>query len=103
MNFAYSKRMALIWTLVDQDFLTTDFHSSKSCLFLVSTSSSFLEFCRTKEQLGTKMAIFKPQQEGSNLDQIQKYFIYDIYWDQYQGLRTPMFWLNVLFQKAAPP
>jgi hypothetical protein len=29
--------MAEFWTLVDQDFLTTDFHSSKSFFFLAST------------------------------------------------------------------
>jgi hypothetical protein len=26
-----------------------------------------------------------------------------VYWDQYQGFKTPAFWLNVLFQKVAPP
>jgi hypothetical protein len=29
--------MAEFWTLVDKDFLTTDFHSSKSYFFLVFT------------------------------------------------------------------
>jgi hypothetical protein len=29
--------MAEFRALVDQDFLITDFHSSKSCIFLVST------------------------------------------------------------------
>jgi hypothetical protein len=43
------------------------------------------------------MAIFEPQQEGSNLDQIQKYFVW---WDQYQGFETPLFWLNVFFSKS---
>jgi hypothetical protein len=72
-------------------------------------SSSFLAFCRTKMQLGPKMAIFEPQQEGSNLDQIQKYFVwcigywYMVYWDQYQGFKTPAFWLNVFFKKPLHP
>jgi hypothetical protein len=26
-----------------------------------------------------------------------------VYWDQYQGFKTSAFWLNVFFQKAAPP
>jgi hypothetical protein len=39
-------------------------------------SRSFLAFYRTKVQLGPKMAIFEPQQEGSNLDQIQKYCVW---------------------------
>jgi hypothetical protein len=30
-------KMAEFWILVDQDFLTTKFHSSKSYFFLVST------------------------------------------------------------------
>jgi hypothetical protein len=47
------------------------------------------------------MAILEPQKEGA-LDQIQKYF-YGVYWDQYQNFKTLAFWLNVLFQKAAPP
>jgi hypothetical protein len=34
--------MADIWTLVDQEFLTTDFHSSKSWVFLVSTHSELI-------------------------------------------------------------
>jgi hypothetical protein len=29
--------------------------------------------------------------------------LYGVYWDQYQGFKTPAFWLNVFFQKAAPP
>jgi hypothetical protein len=35
-------------------------------------------FCNkgARVQLGPKMAIFEPQQEGSNLDQIQKYFVW---------------------------
>jgi hypothetical protein len=34
--------MAEIWTLVDQDFLTTNFYSSKSCFFLVSTHPALM-------------------------------------------------------------
>jgi hypothetical protein len=86
--FGIFLKMTEFWTFVDQDFLITNFHSSKSNFFLVSThsglihsvknrrSSSFLAFCRTKVQLGPKMAIFEPQPEGSNLDQIQKYFVW---------------------------
>jgi hypothetical protein len=60
----------------------------KKLFFLVSTHLGLIyceksniqqfqqAFCRTKVQLGPKMAIFEPQQEGSNLDQIQKYFVW---------------------------
>jgi hypothetical protein len=75
---------------VDQDFLTTDFHSSKSCFFLVSTHpglincktrrpSSFLALFRTnKVQLGPKMAIFELQQEGQTLTKF-KNILYGFY------------------------
>jgi hypothetical protein len=63
-------------------------------------SSSFLAFCRTKEQLGSKMAIFEPQQEGLSLDQIQKYFEWPLL-RPIPSFKTPAFWLNVLFQKSS--
>jgi hypothetical protein len=62
---------------VVQDFLTTDFDSSKSYFFLVFTHPGLIHCEKLKiQQLGPKMAIFEPQQEGSNLDQIQKYFVW---------------------------
>jgi hypothetical protein len=64
--------------------------------------SSFLAFCRTMVQLGPKLAIFEPQQEGQTLTKF-KNILYGIYWDQYQGFKTPAFWQNVFYQKAAPP
>jgi hypothetical protein len=101
-------KIALILTLVDQDFLTTDFHSSKSSFFLVSShpvknrsSSSFLAFSKIKVQLGPKMAIFLLGR-GQTLTKF-KNILHGVYWDQYQGFKTPAFWLNVFFQKAAPP
>jgi hypothetical protein len=70
---------------VDQDFLTTVFHSSKRCFFLVSTHPGLIHREKPKIQqfpgvlynkgIGPKMAIFEHEQEGSNLDQIQKYFV----------------------------
>jgi hypothetical protein len=38
-------KMAEFWTLVDQDFLSTDFQSSKSYFFLVSTHPGLLIHC----------------------------------------------------------
>jgi hypothetical protein len=42
--------MAELWTLVDQDFLTTDFHSSKSNFFLVSTHAGMIHREKLKIQ-----------------------------------------------------
>jgi hypothetical protein len=53
-------------------------------------------------QLGPKMAIFEPQQDGQTLTKF-KNILSGVYWDQYQGFKTPVFWLNVFFQKATPP
>jgi hypothetical protein len=39
---------------------------------------------------------------GQTLTKFKNIF-YGVYWDQYQGFKTPAFWLNVFFQKAAPP
>jgi hypothetical protein len=39
---------------------------------------------------------------GQTLTKFKNIF-YGVYWDQYQGLKTPVFWLNVFFQKAASP
>jgi hypothetical protein len=39
---------------------------------------------------------------GQTLNKFKNIF-YGVYWDQYQGFKTPAFWLNVFFQKAAPP
>jgi hypothetical protein len=42
--------MAEFWTLVDQDFLTTDFNSSKIYFFLVSTHSGLIHCEKLKMQ-----------------------------------------------------
>jgi hypothetical protein len=106
--------MAKLWTLVDQDFLTHRFLFVKKQFFLVSTHlglihcekpmiQQFPGVLYNKGATWPKNGHFRAQQEGSNLDQIQKY-LFGVYWDQYQGFKTPAFWLNVmLFQKIAPP
>jgi hypothetical protein len=43
-------KMAKLWTLVDQDFQTTDFNSSKSYIFLVSTHPGLIHCEKTKIQ-----------------------------------------------------
>jgi hypothetical protein len=94
--------MTLIWTLVDQDILTTDFHSSKSCFFFLvqCEKPKILQFPFILKNKGATWPK-RPQQEGTNLDQIQKYFVW--YWDQYQGFKAPAFWLTDFFQKSASP
>jgi hypothetical protein len=46
--FGIFLKITEFWTKVDlsdhQDFLTTDFHSSKSCIFLVSTHFGLIHF-----------------------------------------------------------
>jgi hypothetical protein len=32
-----------------------------------------------------------------------KNILYGVYWVHYQGFKAPAFWINELFQKAAPP
>jgi hypothetical protein len=44
-NIFIRKQNIFFRTSVDQDFLTTKFHSSKSCFFLVSTSGWVLIHC----------------------------------------------------------
>jgi hypothetical protein len=47
-------------------------------------------------------ALLSPNRRGQNLTKF-KNILYGVYWNQYQGFKTPAFWLNVFFQKAAPP
>jgi hypothetical protein len=72
---------------VDQDFLTTDFLSSKSCCFLVSTHPGLIHCEKPKIQqfpgvlynkgaTWPKNGHFRAPTGGANLDQIQKHFLW---------------------------
>jgi hypothetical protein len=77
--------MAEFWTFVDQDFLTTDFHSSKSCFFLVSTHLRLIH-CEKPTmqlfsgvlQLSPKMGFSSPNRRGQTLTKF-KNILYGVY------------------------
>jgi hypothetical protein len=52
--------------------------------------------------LAQKWPFSSPSRRGQTLTKF-KNILYGVYWNLYQGFKTPAFCLNEFFQKAAPP
>jgi hypothetical protein len=52
--------------------------------------------------LAQKWQFSSPNKRSQTLIKF-KNVLYGVYWDQYQGVKTPVLWLNVLFQNRSTP